>query len=103
MQSSGLLTMAGSRARNFSSTPSVEKKVAAPGKVLHGIVTEQPTRSEEVYDRTPSAMARKSPWDPLAILLDLSGNWSIRLWFQVNVRLSAFRVGSSEPVPKIVP
>ncbi|KAL3227124.1 hypothetical protein MRX96_048845 [Rhipicephalus microplus] len=46
---------------------------------------------------------KNPPWDPLAILLDLSGNCNIHLWFQVNVRLSSFRVGSTEPVLKIVP
>ncbi|KAH6932842.1 hypothetical protein HPB50_010236 [Hyalomma asiaticum] len=45
----------------------------------------------------------KCRWHPLAILLELSGNWNIHLWFQIHARLSPFRVRSTEPVLKIPP
>ncbi|KAL3245946.1 hypothetical protein MRX96_058069 [Rhipicephalus microplus] len=40
---------------------------------------------------------------PLAILLDLFGRWNTQFRFQVNVRLSPFRVESNKPELKFVP
>ncbi|KAH6926663.1 hypothetical protein HPB50_021178 [Hyalomma asiaticum] len=43
----------------------------------------------------------KSRWDLLEILLDLSGNWNVHLWFRVSFELAPFRGGAGEPVLRI--
>ncbi|KAH8025566.1 hypothetical protein HPB51_010024 [Rhipicephalus microplus] len=91
------------QARNFSSMASVEKKVAALVKSCMELSENSLQDLKRFMTEHHHQWPAKSPWDSLAILLNLSGNWNIYLWFQVNVRLSPFRVGSSEPVPKIVP
>ncbi|KAH7942225.1 hypothetical protein HPB49_022220 [Dermacentor silvarum] len=42
-----------------------------------------------------------SRWDLLEILLDLSGNWNVRLWFHVSFELALLRDGTGKPVLKI--
>ncbi|KAH8025562.1 hypothetical protein MRX96_005874 [Rhipicephalus microplus] len=91
------------QARNFSSTASIEKKVAALAKFCMELSENSLQDLKRFMTEHHLPWPEKSPWDPLAILLDLSGNWNIHLWFQVNVRWSPFRVESSEPVLKIVP
>ncbi|KAL3227120.1 hypothetical protein MRX96_048841 [Rhipicephalus microplus] len=49
------------QARNFSSTASIEKKVAALAKSCMELSENSLLDIEEVYNRTPSAMARKIP------------------------------------------
>ncbi|KAH9367990.1 hypothetical protein HPB48_010095 [Haemaphysalis longicornis] len=50
---------------------------------------------------------RHLPWpnasvrDLLEILLDLSGNWNLHLWFQVTFEMTPFRGGAVEPVLRI--
>ncbi|KAL1480432.1 hypothetical protein MTO96_051031 [Rhipicephalus appendiculatus] len=44
---------------------------------------------------------KKSRWDLLEILLDLSGNWNVHLWFHVSFELAPFRGGTGEPVLRI--
>ncbi|KAH9381665.1 hypothetical protein HPB48_022903 [Haemaphysalis longicornis] len=44
----------------------------------------------------------KAPrWDLLEILLDLSGNWNLHLWFQLAFEMTPFRGGTGEPVLRI--
>ncbi|XP_070396898.1 uncharacterized protein [Dermacentor albipictus] len=91
------------QAQYASSASSVEKKVAALARscVELSETSLQDLRTFMFERHLP--WPEKSRWDPLAILLDLSGNWKVRLWFQVNIRLSPLRVGSIEPVLMIVP
>ncbi|XP_037499240.1 uncharacterized protein LOC119373288 [Rhipicephalus sanguineus] len=42
-----------------------------------------------------------SRWDLLEILLDLSGNWNVHLWFHVSFELAPFRGGTGEPLLRI--
>ncbi|XP_077544544.1 endothelin-converting enzyme-like 1 [Haemaphysalis longicornis] len=42
-----------------------------------------------------------SRWDLLEVLLDLSGNWNVHLWFQVTFEMAPFRGGSAEPALRI--
>ncbi|XP_077487622.1 endothelin-converting enzyme-like 1 [Amblyomma americanum] len=42
-----------------------------------------------------------SRWDLLEILLDLSGNWNLHLWFQVTLDLRPSRKVTGDPVLKI--
>ncbi|KAH9368308.1 hypothetical protein HPB48_008026 [Haemaphysalis longicornis] len=42
-----------------------------------------------------------SRWDLLEVLLDLSGNWNLHLWFQVIFEMAPFRGGTGEPVLRI--
>ncbi|KAH7952639.1 hypothetical protein HPB51_028204 [Rhipicephalus microplus] len=91
------------QARNFLSTASVEKKAAALAKSCMELSENSLQDLKRFMTEHHLPWPGKSPWDPLAIFLDLSGNWNIHLRFQVNVRLSPFHVGSSEPVLKIVP
>ncbi|KAL1469807.1 hypothetical protein MTO96_024789 [Rhipicephalus appendiculatus] len=44
---------------------------------------------------------KTSRWDLLEILLDLSGNWNVHLWFHVSFELAPFRGGTGEPVLRI--
>ncbi|KAH7983951.1 hypothetical protein HPB52_015723 [Rhipicephalus sanguineus] len=91
------------QARASSSVASVEKKVAALARSCMELSESSLQDLKRFMSEHHLPWPEKSRWDPLAILLDLSGNWNIHLWFQVNVRLSPFRVGSTEPVLKIVP
>ncbi|KAH6945684.1 hypothetical protein HPB50_009609 [Hyalomma asiaticum] len=82
---------------------SVEKKVAALARSCVELSESSLQDLKRFMSERHLPWPRKSRWDPLAILLDLSGNWNIHLWFQVDVTLSPFRVGSTEPVLKITP
>ncbi|KAH7972438.1 hypothetical protein HPB52_012126 [Rhipicephalus sanguineus] len=42
-----------------------------------------------------------SRWDLLEILLDLSGNWNVHLWFHVSFELAPFRGRAGEPILRI--
>ncbi|KAH7978736.1 hypothetical protein HPB49_006563 [Dermacentor silvarum] len=91
------------QAKTASSAMSVEKKVAALAKSCMELSESSLEDLKRFMFERHLPWPERSRWDPLAILLDLSGNWNVHLWFQVNIRLSPFRVGSTEPVLKIVP
>ncbi|KAH6948674.1 hypothetical protein HPB50_025847 [Hyalomma asiaticum] len=86
-----------------SSTSGVEKKVASLARSCMELSESSLPDLKRFMSERHLPWPQKSRWHPLAILVDLSGNWNIHLWFEVNVRLSPFRVGSTEPVLKIAP
>ncbi|XP_065300863.1 endothelin-converting enzyme-like 1 [Dermacentor albipictus] len=91
------------QAQAVSSVTSVEKKVAALARSCIELAESSLQDLRRFMFERHLPWPEKSRWDPLAILLDLSGNWNVHLWFQVNIRLSPLHVGSTEPVLKIVP
>ncbi|XP_070376927.1 uncharacterized protein [Dermacentor albipictus] len=91
------------QAQCASSAISVEKKVAALARSCVELSESSLQDLRTFMFERHLPWPEKSRWDPLAILLDLSGKWNVHLWFQVNIRLSPLRVGSIEPVLKIVP
>ncbi|KAH6932841.1 hypothetical protein HPB50_010235 [Hyalomma asiaticum] len=84
-----------------SSTSSVEKKVAALARSCVQLSESSLQDPKRFMSERHLPRPRKDRWEPFAIILDLSGNRNIRLWFHVDVRVSPFRVGSTEPVMKI--
>ncbi|XP_075534770.1 endothelin-converting enzyme-like 1 [Dermacentor variabilis] len=91
------------QAQTASSATSVEKKVAALARSCMELSESSLQDLRRFMFERHLPWPEKSRWDPLAILLDLSGNWNVHLWFQIYIRLSPLRVGSTEPVLKIVP
>ncbi|KAH7941671.1 hypothetical protein HPB49_015943 [Dermacentor silvarum] len=93
----------GNHAQVASSSTSVEEKAAALAKSCMAHSPENTVQDLKSFmcDRH-LPWPEKCRWDPLAIVLDLSANGNVHLWFQVSIRLP-FRVGITEPVLKIMP
>ncbi|XP_065300892.1 endothelin-converting enzyme-like 1 [Dermacentor albipictus] len=91
------------KAQAVWSVTSVEKKVTALARSCIELSESSLQDLRRFMFERHLPWPEKSRWDPLAILLDLSGNWNVHLWFQVSIRLSPLHYGSTEPVLKIVP
>ncbi|KAH7942227.1 hypothetical protein HPB49_022222 [Dermacentor silvarum] len=94
----------GNHAEAASSTTSVQERVAALARSYMERSSESSLQNlKRLMSDNHLSWPPTGDNHPLAILLDMSANWNVHLWFQVRVSLSSFRVGSTVLVLKIVP
>ncbi|KAH9367957.1 hypothetical protein HPB48_011664 [Haemaphysalis longicornis] len=90
----------GSKEFATSAASSVEQKVAGFARsCMHLSESSLEDLKKFLADRH-LPWPKASRWDLLEILLDLSGNWNLHLWFEVTF---AFHGGAVEPVLRISP
>ncbi|XP_070376919.1 endothelin-converting enzyme-like 1 isoform X2 [Dermacentor albipictus] len=80
---------------------SVEKKVAGLAKSCMELSQSSLPDLKRFMAARHLPWPKTSRWDLLEILLDLSGNWNVHLWFHVSFELAPLRGGTGEPVLKI--
>ncbi|XP_049516985.1 uncharacterized protein LOC125942769 [Dermacentor silvarum] len=80
---------------------SVDKKVAGLAKSCMELSQSSLPDLKKFMAERHLPWPKTSRWDLLEILLDLSGNWNVHLWFHVSFELAPLRGGTGEPVLKI--
>ncbi|XP_075526680.1 endothelin-converting enzyme-like 1 [Dermacentor variabilis] len=80
---------------------SVEKKVAGLAKSCMELSQSSLPDLKKFMAARHLPWPKASRWDLLEILLDLSGNWNVHLWFHVSFELAPLRGGTGEPVLKV--
>ncbi|KAL3248999.1 hypothetical protein MRX96_056224 [Rhipicephalus microplus] len=96
------------RSEDVSGLRSVGKSAFGVANKVAGLVKSCKEISQSSLPELKRFMAERhlpwpmtSRWDLLEILLDLSGNWNLHLWFHVSFELAPFRGGTGEPVLRI--
>ncbi|KAL1415582.1 hypothetical protein MTO96_006706 [Rhipicephalus appendiculatus] len=80
---------------------SVENKVAGFAKSCMELARSSLYDLKKFMAERHLPWPKSSRWDLLEILLDLSGNWNVNLWFHISFELAPLRGGTGEPVLKI--
>ncbi|KAK8787289.1 hypothetical protein V5799_022936 [Amblyomma americanum] len=84
-----------------SSEWSVQERVAALARSCIDIPESSLDALKRFMAERHLPWPKTSGWDLLEVLLDLSGNWNVHLWFQVTFELAASSDRRGEPVMKI--
>ncbi|KAK8773800.1 hypothetical protein V5799_011666 [Amblyomma americanum] len=79
----------------------VQKRVAALAKSCMDLSESSLEGLKRFMVERHMPWPKMSSWDLLEVLLDLSGNWNVHLWFQVSFELAASYGRTGEPVIRI--